>query len=74
MQRPLAQPYEKQRTMKILGNILWLVFGGFLAFLWHVACGLLLCLTIIGLPWGRQHFKLAGLALSPFGKEIRLAC
>lgn len=60
--------------LALLLNVVWLIFGGFLAFLWHVVCGLLLCLTIIGLPWGRQHFKLAGLALSPFGKEIRLAC
>jgi uncharacterized membrane protein YccF (DUF307 family) len=38
-----------------------------------VACGALLCITLIGIPWGLQHFKMAGLALLPFGKEVNLA-
>jgi uncharacterized membrane protein YccF (DUF307 family) len=36
----------------------------------HLAFGVLLCITVIGIPFGLQHFKLAGLALTPFGKEI----
>ena len=34
--------------------------------------GLLLCITVIGIPWGKQHFKMAGLSLAPFGKEVEL--
>lgn len=51
-------------------NIIWILIGGLWIALTHVFFGLLLTITIIGIPWGRQHFKLAGLALTPFGKEI----
>lgn len=51
-------------------DILWMIGGGLWAFFNHVFWGLILCLTIVGLPWGRQHFKLAGLSLAPFGKEV----
>ncbi len=56
--------------MNTLGNIIWIVFGGFLIFLEYIFAGLLLCLTIVGIPFGLQVFKLAGLALWPFGKRI----
>lgn len=56
--------------MKILGNILWFVFGGlWLGLEWLIA-GLLLCCTIVLIPAGLQCFKLAGLSFLPFGKEI----
>ena len=52
-------------------NILWILFGGIeIAFL-HVVLGLLFCITLVGIPFGLQHFKLALLALMPFGKEIQ---
>lgn len=54
----------------IIMNILWIILGGFWICLTHLGFGLLLCITIIGIPWGRQHFKMAGLALTPFGKNI----
>lgn len=54
----------------ILMNILWIVLGGIWICLTHIGFGLLLCITIIGIPWGKQHFKMAGLALTPFGKHI----
>jgi uncharacterized membrane protein YccF (DUF307 family) len=57
----------------LLLNLVWLVFGGLWSCVCHVACGALLCITIIGIPWGLQHFKMAGLALSPFGKDVNLA-
>ncbi|MDO4802218.1 MAG: YccF domain-containing protein, partial [Prevotellaceae bacterium] len=38
----------------------------------HIIFGLLLCITIIGIPWGKQHFKMASLSLTPFGKEVKL--
>ena len=52
-------------------NILWIVFGGIEMALSHAVLGLLFCITIVGIPFGVQHFKLALLALLPFGKEIR---
>ena len=52
-------------------NILWIVFGGIEIALSHVVLGLIFCITIVGIPFGLQHFKLALLALMPFGKEIQ---
>ena len=56
--------------MKIIGNILWFVFDGFLSGLGWVLAGCLWCITIIGIPIGTQCFKFAGLAFFPFGKEV----
>lgn len=56
--------------MRFLLNILWFVCGGFISWLQLVITGLLLCVTVIGIPFGIQCFKLAGIAASPFGKEI----
>lgn len=57
--------------MYLLGNIIFLVFGGFVIFLGYVLGGILLCLTIIGIPFGFQCFKLAGGVVAPFGREVR---
>lgn len=57
--------------MNLLGNIIFLVFGGFVIFLGYVLGGILLCLTIIGIPFGFQCFKLAGGVVAPFGREVR---
>ena len=54
----------------IIMNILWLLLGGLAIALSHAPFGLLLCITIIGIPFGMQHFKLAAIALSPFGRDI----
>ena len=51
-------------------NILWLLFGGLELAAAHGVFGLMLCVTIIGIPFGMQHFKLALLALLPFGARI----
>ncbi|HMK17142.1 MAG TPA: YccF domain-containing protein [Chitinophagaceae bacterium] len=56
--------------MNLFGNIIWLIFGGLFAALGYLIGGVLLCLTIIGIPWGLQCFKLAGLVLLPFGKNV----
>lgn len=56
--------------MKVLGNILWFIFGGLIDGLLWFLLGCLWCITIIGIPIGRQCFKFAGLAFFPFGKEI----
>jgi uncharacterized membrane protein YccF (DUF307 family) len=54
----------------ILMNILWLICGGLWIAISHVLFGLLLCITIIGIPFGLQHFKLTAIALNPFGRDI----
>jgi uncharacterized membrane protein YccF (DUF307 family) len=59
--------------MNLLGNILWIVFGGFAMFVGYVIGGTFLCLTIVGIPFGLQVFKLAVLALFPFGQKIYTA-
>ena len=54
----------------ILMNILWIFLGGIWICLSHLVFGAILCITIIGIPFVLQHFKLAAFALSPFGKDI----
>jgi uncharacterized membrane protein YccF (DUF307 family) len=56
--------------LSVTFNLLWLVLFGWELFLGHVASGLLLCATIIGIPFGIQALKLSFLALWPFGREI----
>lgn len=56
--------------MSLLGNIIWLIFGGFFAGLGYILGGLLLCLTIIGIPFGVQSIKLGVATFTPFGKEV----
>lgn len=56
--------------MGFLGNIIWLIFGGFAIFVEYMLAGFLLCLTIVGIPFGLQSFKLGILALWPFGQKI----
>ena len=50
-------------------NILWL-FAGLPICITHLIFGILLCITIIGIPFGLQHFKFAGIALTPFGRTV----
>lgn len=57
--------------MNSLGNIIFFIFGGFVIFLGYLLGGIVLCLTIIGIPFGLQCFKLAGGVLAPFGREVR---
>ncbi|MEJ8566976.1 YccF domain-containing protein [Elongatibacter sediminis] len=57
--------------MNLLLNLVWLILGGFIVVIAYLLGGILLCITIIGIPFGIQCFKLAGLALMPFGAEIR---
>lgn len=57
--------------MSIIGNILWIIFGGFFICVYYLFASLLLCLTIIGIPFGLQTIKLAWVGLLPFDKEIK---
>jgi uncharacterized membrane protein YccF (DUF307 family) len=51
-------------------NLIWLIFGGIFTALIHIVFGILLFITIIGIPFARQHFKLVELSLMPFGKSV----
>lgn len=56
--------------MNFMGNIIWLIFGGIIAAVLGLISGMLLCITIIGIPFGLQHIKFAKLSLMPFGARI----
>ena len=56
--------------MKFLGNILWLIFGGIIIAIIYYIVGLLMCISLIGIPFGVQLFKLGTYALWPFGHEL----
>ena len=57
--------------MRLIGNLVFFIAGGFVIFLGYVLGGILLCLTIVGIPFGFQCFKLAGGIIAPFGREVR---
>ncbi len=56
--------------MTLLGNAIWLIFGGFLSAMGHILAGAAMCLTIIGIPFGLQEFKIGIATLTPFGMEL----
>ena len=57
--------------MSFLGNIIWLIFGGFLAGLGYIIGGIALCLTIVGIPFGVQAMKIGVATFAPFGGEVQ---
>ncbi|PCJ65842.1 MAG: hypothetical protein COA73_01825 [Candidatus Hydrogenedentota bacterium] len=56
--------------MSFIGNILWFIFGGLFSAIVYFIGGILLCITIIGIPFGIQSFKLGVSILTPFGKDV----
>ena len=56
--------------MTLLGNVIWLIFGGFISGLGYIVGGLLTCLTIVGIPFGLQSIKLGFATFMPFGKDV----
>lgn len=64
---------DSMGCLNTIMNIIWIIFGGFWIALTHVLFGVLLCITIIGIPFGKQHFKFIKLALFPFGKRVENA-
>lgn len=56
--------------MSLLGNIIWLIFGGFLTGMGYILGGLVTCLTIIGIPFGLQSIRLGVATMAPFGKDL----
>lgn len=71
---PFGHDFKKRKVdtgcLYTLMNIIWLFTGGLIISLTHVALAFILAITIVGLPWAGQHLKLAGLALSPFGRDV----
>lgn len=59
--------------MKVLGNIIWFILGGFISFLSWGILGILWSITIVGIPIGIQCFKFAKMAAAPFGKDIQFS-
>ena len=64
-------PSQLMGCLSLTFNIIWIIFGGVELALGHLALGVLFCLTVIGIPFGMQHFKLARLALMPFSQSVR---
>ena len=58
-------------AFSLLANIIWLIFTGLPMALANLGWGCLLCITIVGIPFGLQFFKLAKLSLMPFGSRVR---
>ncbi|MES2478280.1 MAG: YccF domain-containing protein [Bacteroidota bacterium] len=56
--------------MNLIGNLIWIIFGGLFAALGYLFGGIILCITIVGMPFGFQCFKIAGLVLAPFGRKV----
>jgi uncharacterized membrane protein YccF (DUF307 family) len=56
--------------MRLILNILWFIFGGFLAGLAWVFGGVILAITIVGLPWAGAAFRIAGFSFAPFGRQV----
>jgi len=68
--RALVPSSTGHKALSAVANILWFVLAGWWLALGHLSTGILLCLTVIGIPLGVASFKMAGAALVPFGKEI----
>ena len=57
-------------TGSLIGNVIWFVLAGWWLALGHLLSGLLMCITIIGIPLGLANFKLIPVSLAPFGRDI----
>jgi uncharacterized membrane protein YccF (DUF307 family) len=68
--RVLVPSPTRLKGLSVVANILWFVLAGWWLALAHLVTGILLCLTIVGIPLGVADFKMAGAALVPFGKQI----
>lgn len=56
--------------MNFIGNLLWFIFGGFLSEISWLLAGIIWCITIVGIPFGLQFFKIAKLSFAPFGSKV----
>ena len=65
------KPNQKSGCVYPVLTIVWILIGGIWICVEHLLLGVLFAITVVGIPFAIQHFKLAGLAIVPFGKEIR---
>ena len=70
MQKNIRHWIRRGVVMRTIGNILWFIFGGLLGGLAWVFAGRIWCITIIGIPFGKQFFKMARLSFMPFGASV----
>jgi uncharacterized membrane protein YccF (DUF307 family) len=68
--RALVQSPTRHKSLSVIGNVLWFLLAGWWLAVGHLATGIALCLTIIGIPLGIADFKMAGAALVPFGRTV----
>ena len=68
--KKVKQRESASGCLSLLMNVIWFFVGGIPIILTHLLFGILFYITIIGIPFGNQHFKLMKLAFTPFGKEI----
>ena len=61
---------QSSGCLSFLMNVIWFFIGGVWIFLSHLLFGVIFCITVIGIPFGVQHFKLARLAITPFGHDV----
>jgi uncharacterized membrane protein YccF (DUF307 family) len=66
----IKEKEKRNGFISLIMNIIWFFVGGIWITLTHVIFGILLTITVIGIPFAKQHFKLAAISLSPFGKEV----
>ena len=66
----VIKDYKSVGCLSAIMNVLWFIVGGVFIVLTHLCWGVLLAITIIGIPFARQHFKLMAFALTPFGRDI----
>ncbi len=69
--KEVVSGYRASGCLSTVMNVIWILVGGIAIALTHLVFGLLCAITIIGLPFAKQHVKLAALVLTPFGKEVR---
>lgn len=69
---PFGRVVNKNFGKHPIANVIWIIFGGLFMALGFLLLGVIWCITIIGIPFGKQCFKLASLSLSPFGATIEV--
>ena len=68
--RDFVSKADSGSCLQVVFNVLWILLGWWEIALTHLIFGLILCCTIVGIPWGLQHFKIALATILPFGKEV----
>ncbi len=68
----ITEQPNKSGCLSLGMNVIWIIIAGIWISLTHILFGVLLAITIIGIPFAKQHFKFAGLAFTPFGREVKI--